>query len=247
MILYFSGTGNSRFVAKELGHLLDDQVVSLNYLLKEKKKGNFDSQKPYVIVTPSYMSRMPLKVEKLLMESHFHGNQDVYFLFTAGQAIGNADHYCQKICQHHSLNHKGTMGIQMPANYVVMYDVLDKSLAREKTKEMIPLIDSIAKVIENNGVLDNHLLKGHKMFSAFSPAFHTFMVSAKKFYAEDCCIHCGECTKVCPLNNIQLKDGKPVWGNDCMHCMACISVCPQEAIQYGKKTKKRHRYYLDIE
>lgn len=30
MILYFSGTGNSRFAAQELGRQLDDNVISIN-------------------------------------------------------------------------------------------------------------------------------------------------------------------------------------------------------------------------
>lgn len=107
MILYFSGTGNSRFVANELGKQLNDEVVSLNEYLKERRKGIFESQTPYVFVVPSYMSRMPMKVEKFLLNATFKGNKNAYFVFTAGEAIGNAGKYCKRICEKRALNYKG--------------------------------------------------------------------------------------------------------------------------------------------
>ena len=49
----------------------------------------------------------------------------------------------------------------------------------------------------------------------------------------------------CPLNNIRLENGKPVWGKNCTHCMACICYCPKEAIEYGKKSKGKPRYHFE--
>lgn len=244
MILYFSGTGNSRFVAKNLSKILEDEVVSLNHVFKETNQSDFYSEKPYVFVTPSHMSRMPLKVENYLLNAHFEGNKNAYFIFTAGQAIGNAGKYCEKICQKHHFVYKGTQAVQMPANYVVMYDVLNKNDAIKKAQEVIPVIEKIGKTIQKCDSLKNDQLRGHKLFGAFAPAFHKVMVSSKPFKVEGTCIGCQKCIEVCPLNNIQFIDGKPVWNNQCMHCMACISICPQEVIQYGNKTKNRQRYYL---
>ena len=62
------------------------------------------------------------------------------------------------------------------------------------------------------------------------------------YVISDDCISCGKCANVCPLHNIQLSNGKPVWGNQCTHCMACISRCPKEAIEYGKHSKGLPRY-----
>ena len=47
------------------------------------------------------------------------------------------------------------------------------------------------------------------------------------------------------MNNIALKDGKPVWENACIHCMACICYCPKEAIEYGKKSVGQPRYHFE--
>jgi len=56
---------------------------------------------------------------------------------------------------------------------------------------------------------------------------------------------CGQCVKNCPMNNIALENGKPIWGNQCTHCMACICYCPTEAIEYGKKSIGKTRYHFE--
>ena len=76
MILYFSGTGNSRYIAKKLGEILNDEVMSINQYLKSKKTGDFHSEVPYIFVTPTYMSRMPMKVEEFIKLSSFKGNKN---------------------------------------------------------------------------------------------------------------------------------------------------------------------------
>ena len=67
-------------------------------------------------------------------------------------------------------------------------------------------------------------------------------VHADKFYVTDACISCGKCVKVCPLGNIRLENGRPVWGKNCTHCMACICRCPREAVEYGKHSRGLLRY-----
>lgn len=66
----------------------------------------------------------------------------------------------------------------------------------------------------------------------------------KKFYATDACTGCGLCTKVCPLKNITLENGRPSWHGNCTQCQACISICPHTAIEYGKITLGKRRHYL---
>lgn len=68
-------------------------------------------------------------------------------------------------------------------------------------------------------------------------------MGTKKFAVSDECVSCGKCASVCPLNNIVLTDGKPVWGADCTHCMACINSCAKKAIEYGKASVGKPRYH----
>ena len=84
MILYFSGTGNSRYVAKRMGEELGDEVVSVNERLKNKNREALRSQTPFVVVSPVYAWRLPRVVEGFILETAFEGNADVYFVLTCG-------------------------------------------------------------------------------------------------------------------------------------------------------------------
>ena len=76
----------------------------------------------------------------------------------------------------------------------------------------------------------------------FNPVWCKYKFTTKDFFYTDKCIGCGKCVKLCPLNNVTLQAGKPVWGDNCTHCMACIGNCPTQAIEYGEITKTKEQY-----
>ena len=89
MILYFSGTGNSEYVAKRIGAYIGDEVVNL-----------FDtmtSEKPWVIVAPTYAWQLPHIVRDWLLKTNLEGNKKIYFVLTCGESIGNAGEYAEKL------------------------------------------------------------------------------------------------------------------------------------------------------
>ena len=59
MVVYFSGTGNSRFCAARLATLLDDQLVNSAEYLRNNGKAELNSEKPWVFVCPIYAWQMP--------------------------------------------------------------------------------------------------------------------------------------------------------------------------------------------
>ena len=65
----------------------------------------------------------------------------------------------------------------------------------------------------------------------------------EKFVADNKCTCCGQCSEVCPVENIKIENCHPIWQHHCERCLRCIQWCPTEAIQYGKKTVGIKRYH----
>lgn len=177
MILYFSGTGNSRFAAQELGRQLDDNVISINKCMQSKKFRSFLSEKPYVIVAPIYASRMPLEVEEYLKKSDLSGSTDIWFVFTCGGGMGGAANYCQKLAENKGLTYHGTGCVVMPNNYVLLSDVISSKEAAAKAQTIIPEIRDIALTISRFEEL--HVDPGLTKFpwsSSMAGFFHSLLV-----------------------------------------------------------------------
>lgn len=73
MILYFSGTGNSRYVAKKLAERTEDTLVSINERLRRRDAGHIDSERPLVFVCPIHDGRIPDIVTKHILRTPFRG------------------------------------------------------------------------------------------------------------------------------------------------------------------------------
>lgn len=244
MILYFSGTGNSRYVAQMLGELLSDEVHSLADELCRGESGDFYSEKPYIIVFPVYCWDMPRKVAVLIARSTFGGNKQTYFIATCGHWSGNTAKSMARLCRKSGLDFKGLATILMPANYIVMYEPPQPDRCREIVSDMNEPLAQAAEYIRAGSALprEQHQLK-ERLFSAPANAlFYKLSMKDEGFHTTEKCNGCGICKKKCPLNNITLNDRRPHWNGNCTHCMGCICHCPQEAIEYKDRTAGRRRY-----
>lgn len=249
MIIYFTGTGNSRYIAELLAKELNDELIDSTKLIKQGEHPEFNSVKPFVFVAPTYAWRLPRIFKDWMKNCRFGGNKNAYFVLTCGSEMGAAGKYISRFCADIGLDYTGTAEIVMPENYIAMFkapsaeellEIIAK--AKEPTVKLARLISKGKPFEQVKTTLIDSLASG-----IVNSCFYTFCISARKFHATDKCIACGKCTKECMLNNITLKDGKPVWGKNCTHCMACICKCPVEAIEYGKRTKNKRRYSFPSE
>jgi ferredoxin len=245
MILYFSGTGNSRFAAEIVASVTGDTVVSLNERIKNGIKEPLCSAMPFVFVCPTYAWRLPKIVEDHLSETRLEGSRKAYFILTCGSETENASGYAKKLCRQMNLTYCGLASVVMPENYIAMFKVPDRNSADAILKKSIPQVLSAAEVILGLRDLpeESPSLAGRFFSRALNPVFYRFAVNAKGFWSTPACTGCGVCARLCPLNNVMLADGRPRWGNRCTHCMACICGCPAEAIEYKNASKGKPRYY----
>ncbi len=244
MILYFSATGNSEYVAKRIGKEINDEVVNLFDKIKNHDFTKMYTQKDWVVIVPTYAWRIPRIVHNWLENTNLTGNKHLYFIMTCGGSIGNAGKYLKKLCAKKGMLYAGCIHITMPENYIALFSTPTRDEALQIIDQAESAIDKAAHFIKNGDNFPQATITcGDTINSGIvNNTFYSIFVHAKKFYATDACISCGKCVQVCPLNNIHLKDGKPVWADNCTHCMACISRCPKEAIEYGKHSRGLPRY-----
>ena len=248
MIFYFSGTGNSNYVAKRIADALGDALVNLNDRIKASDTSPVEIGERLIIVTPTYAWRIPRVVRDWLLKTELRGARQAWFVMTCGGEIGNADQYNRELCAEKAISCMGTAQIVMPENYIAMFSAPQADKARQIVAKAEPDIDRAIAAIQSNQPFapTRNNLYDRFMSGPVNPIFYKFFVKADAFAVSDACIGCGQCAKRCPINNVTLKDGKPVWGRNCTHCMACICYCPKEAIEYGKKSVGQPRYHFEV-
>lgn len=246
MIFYFSGTGNSQLAAEQLARITGDASVFLNRLFRAPEAAVFRSDRPLVFVTPTYAWRLPRIVQNWIRRTRFEGNSDAYFVLTCGTGCGNAAAYARKLCAEKGLRFRGLAAVRMPENYLAMFSTPDAAQCRAIIDRALPCIASLAENIRAGAdfPVEAPSLAGRLQSGPINPLFYALCVRDGAFRASRSCTGCGRCARNCPVNNIVLRDGMPVWQGNCIHCMACIAGCPAEAIEYGPKSRGQHRHFI---
>ena len=244
MILYFSGTGNSRYAARSIGSQIQDQTLNLFQKIRAEDYSQIHSDRPWVLVTPTYAWRIPRIIEYWLRKTRLTGSKEIYFIMTCAGGIGNAAAHVKKLCAVKEMHCLGCIPVIMPENYIALFQSPAAAEALAMIEQAEVSIRQISVLIRNR---ERYLqpavnLRDKLESGAVHKLFYPLFVHAKKFTTTKACIACGKCETLCPLGNIRLQEGKPVWGGRCTHCMACICLCPAAAIEYGKHTRGLLRY-----
>ena len=245
MIYYFTGTGNSEFVARRIAAKTGLDCVAVYEAIRDGVPFAPRNNETLVFAAPTHCWRLPRIVESWIRNGKKAENVKAYFVLTCGSDVGNAGKHAKKLCGELGFEYMGLGEVVMPENYVAMFAVPGEDEAKAIVKKAIPVIDGYAGEIMRGEVFAPNR---KKPFSALksgivNDGFYAFAVKDKSFTVSDACVSCGKCASTCVTHNITLKDGKPQWGGSCIHCMRCICDCPKAAIEYGKESVGKPRYH----
>ena len=238
IVFYFSGTGNSLKVAKNIAKELGNcEIISMAKIFNLTKK--YDS---IGFVYPAYFWGLPKKVIEFVEKINLDNNSGAYFysIVTYGGSAGNALYQLYELLlKRHGIKLNYGKKLRMFANYVVVYNMsenIDK-ITKHSNKQLAPIIDSIKMKKKN------HINKITKIFGFMNKNFiNKVSHMDENFAVNDNCTGCGICEKVCPVKNIEIINSKPQYKHNCEQCVACIQFCPQKAINYNNVTQDRRRY-----
>jgi flavodoxin/NAD-dependent dihydropyrimidine dehydrogenase PreA subunit len=249
MIFYFTGTGNSLYVAKDIASSNGENLVSISSELNKTDEFceyNLKENEIVGFVFPIHAWGPPKMVLNFIAKLKFNNYRNNY-VFTAATCGGNIGNTMKVI--DNRLKVKGIIlnsgfSIKMPNNFILMGDVDSKEIEEEKLLSADKSLIKINNTIRNRETGVFTIEKGFLpwlLTGLINPLFNKNASDTRKFHVKDTCIKCGTCEKVCNCRNIKLSE-KPQWGKHCSQCLACIHYCPVRAIQYGNATEKKGRY-----
>ena len=233
MILFFSGTGNSRMVAERMAVLLGERAQDMACGLHP----HLDEGESLGIVFPVYAWGVPRLVNRFLSSLQV-GRRYVWLLMTCGDDMGYADRRMARVLHREA---DAAFSVQMPNTYVCLpgFDVDSPEVAEGKVRDTLARLEDIALRVrhrESCQELTRGCMAWMKTYM-LGPLFNAFLVTDRYFRTTEACIHCGLCARSCPTHDIEMQGDHPVWlHQDCTGCLRCYHHCPAHAIEWGRFT-----------
>ncbi len=247
MVIYFSATGNTKYVAERLAELLEDEACDLCPRIRGNDFSQVDCGKTLVVCSPVHISGLPKFLSDYLKRVSFSGPTVAYGVLTDGGYAGIAGHQLKKILKKKGMRFGGFAEFVLPGIHIT--SITSRKIGVEEIESRIRVtserLPEIARAIGSGEALTGKrtLLPEVALTEALMPGLRFVGLRTRKFWASDQCVSCGLCERVCPVVAITMCDGRPTWNmSHCAHCMACIHNCPKEAIEYGDITKDKRRY-----
>lgn len=240
MVLYFTGTGNSLYVAKHL----DDERLSIPQLIHEKKKEYAADR--IGIVCPIYGHEMPKLVKQFIKQVTFH-TEYLYLILTYGKLHGGAAELADQYLKTCGIEAHYINTIMMVDNYLPVFD-MNEQLAIDPEKKVNEHIEEIKRDIESKkhwkqkAALTDRIC--HQMYLKMRNE-NPIDVKSGIFRVRDHCIGCGICMRVCPTGSIQVENQHANYKDTsrCQMCLACVQHCPENAIRLTIPEKNPNARY----
>jgi ferredoxin len=252
-IYYFTGTGNSLAVARDIANKLDGKLIPA---VSVTKSDAIRTDAEIIgLVFPIYDFKAPELINQLIRKMEDLESKYVFAVCTYGVTPLNTMKRLEKVVNSSGGELSGGFTVHMPHSGLG-YDGIPIDRQRKMFEDYRIKSTTIVNhvkagkrgTVEKTGFMRRMVVAGLilRMSPKLIPMFKQGILKgwdSLGFHSDENCNGCGICEKVCPMENIEIKENKPVWRDNCLSCFACLHWCPQSSIQIADLTKKMDRYH----
>jgi formate hydrogenlyase subunit 6/NADH:ubiquinone oxidoreductase subunit I/flavodoxin len=256
-IFYFSGTGNSLHVARELKQRLPNAklIPMVRYLDDKDIK---TSAEKVGFVFPLYFMTVPAPVRRFIERLDVCSAKYTFSVVTRIGTVNVAHRSIERILNKKGRRLNALFSINMANNSPTGLKPTkgDRNWVKKTSGDKVSQLetgvqaqlDIMEKVI---GTRTNYPIK--RWPNPFIYILERVMYLATRsintqidFYSDETCNGCGVCQAVCPSEKVRIEGKRPKWEEfvKCYYCYACFNFCPTQSILVRNKyTLKEGRYY----
>ena len=245
MILYFSSTGNGKYISERIADTIDENCMSIVDCICENKY-SFANEKVFGIVVPTYFWRLPRIVAEFLDNVRIENCAYTFFLVSYGTTTGRARNMAKEIMAHNNQEFDAYYSVIMPDTWTPVFDLTNEKRVNKWLNDGNAQLDLVLDNIKEKR-MGNFINRKVPKWIAWIPSQYMYVTERKTkklFVNRDLCLGCELCLKKCPVQAIQMENGYPVWKvKECEMCLGCLHRCPKFAIGYGNGKSLKHGQY----
>ena len=245
VMIYFSGTGNSKFIAELFCKIMNCKYYSIEENIDFVQL--ISSEEIVGFCYPIYGSRVPrIMREYLIKYKENLKNKKVIIFCTQYIFSGDGARAFMDIFPQEYFNVIYAEHFFMPNNICNFFllPLANKRKIGKYIKKAEQKMLYICNNIKNGNIKKRGFNIMSKVLGLFQGAF-MLKIERKALNSvsiNDDCIKCNICVSICPMKNLENKDNKIIQKSNCTICYRCINKCPKKAITVFVNGKIKKQY-----
>ena len=259
LTLYFSGTGNSKYLAELFSKKMNAKCFSIEDDVDFTTEIN--THDTIAFCYPIYNSRVP-RIMRIFAHAHKPNliGKRIVILVTQQKFSGDGARVFTDLFEAGTVEviYAEHFNMQQNMGNIPIWSTLFKPSAKANEyyiNSTNAKMDTVCKNISNGIVKKRGFSKGAMILGLIQGKTWQKDTSEviprrlekklmKELQIHDDCTACNLCIKICPMKNLESHQGKIKHLNNCTICYRCVNHCPQKVITVYIHRKPKWQYLL---